>query len=197
MVDASRYKLKLLGFTDRQMDELSKKTRRMVHCCCPRAAANIFGFMRQLWRRYWFCKSRQTAVITVPTDKSKKIYGKVISLDPILDKETRSIRARISAANPAGLIRHQSYLNVEIQVRWKCFDRACWRGDGYRYPSDCICRWRNGVFNPGKLRLAQKRRLLHGNIRFSRRGERGNWSEFSYWFESQLKAIPWHAGNTW
>jgi Cu(I)/Ag(I) efflux system membrane fusion protein len=65
----------------------------------------------------------------MPMYRSEKLYGKIVALDPVIEKETRSIRARISAPNPFGKIEHRTYLDVEINVGL---------GDRLVVPSDAV-----------------------------------------------------------
>jgi Cu(I)/Ag(I) efflux system membrane fusion protein len=95
MVDASKYKLSLMGFSEGQINDISKKDGPDNSLLLPA------GDDKNIW---------------VYASTSKKFNGKIVSIDPVMDPATRSVRARILAINPYGTIEHRTYLDVAIAV---------------------------------------------------------------------------------
>jgi multidrug efflux pump subunit AcrA (membrane-fusion protein) len=61
-------------------------------------------------------KPGQSALVSLPTVTREKFRGKVVAIDPVLDPQTRSARARIFIENNPAALKPDSYGSVEIQV---------------------------------------------------------------------------------
>lgn len=118
MVDASKYKLRMIGIGESQIEEIAKQDAPDNSLLLPEGDEKKIWVYASIYEDdLEFVKPGQNVAITVPTSKSQKFYGTIVSLEPVIDPATRSVRARIAAVNPYGMIEHRTYLDIEISVQ--------------------------------------------------------------------------------
>lgn len=61
-----------------------------------------------------FVKIGAPAVVTLPYGPNRSFRGRIAYIDPVLDAVSRTAKARIEMANPAGLFKPEMYTEIEI-----------------------------------------------------------------------------------
>lgn len=143
--ERSRQQLRTLGMTDERLRALAQhgrldaslpltaplpgliSERRLTlgETVDPGRTEPIFVIVdpRQLWvnaslfeKDLARVRQGQLAEVTTPAYPGRSFHGRVTLLSPTLDRETRTARARITVANPEGLLRPEMFASIRIQV---------------------------------------------------------------------------------
>lgn len=113
LVNAAALKLKLSGLSQKQIEDLAKnkendETLLISSDQTTWVYATIYEYETDL------VKIGQEATIKTISYPDKEFKGKIVSLDPIFDAMTRSIRARIKTDNPDDLLKPNMFVDVEM-----------------------------------------------------------------------------------
>ncbi len=130
LVEAARTRLRLLGMSETEINDLEKnesQDRRLIlptanfpHLYPPPAKAGggkeggVWVYATIYEYEIPFVKAGSQIKIFVPTFPDKEFTGEVKALDPVLDSGTRSIRVRAQVANPEGLLKPEMYVDVYL-----------------------------------------------------------------------------------
>jgi len=117
LVLAAQFKLKLQGLSDEQIEELKSKTESergllVLDSTTPYAWAYLTIYEYDLAS----VKIGDHVVLKTVAYPGEEFNGKIIALDPVLDMNTRSIRARVEVANPEGKLKPNMYGDAFIHV---------------------------------------------------------------------------------
>jgi len=137
-----------------------------------------------------FVRVGQPAEMLLPYQPGKKFIGRVTFIDPTLDEETRTVKARIEIRNPQGVLKPEMYGDVVIRGT---------RGSGVAVPDDAVISTgeRNivfvakgdGVFEPREVILGVRVRDLYEIKEGLEAGEQvATGANFLLDSESKLKA---------
>jgi multidrug efflux pump subunit AcrA (membrane-fusion protein) len=115
LLDSIIFKLKILGFNENEINKLSQgnDARSLILTEGSGKAwieASVFESDIVL------IKIGQKVVVTAPSIPGKIFPGSIIAIDSVLDTETRTVRTRILIDNTSNLLKHEVYVNVDIQV---------------------------------------------------------------------------------
>lgn len=115
IVDASRLRLRHLGFTDALIDEMttwSKPDHRLLLGGAGEywVYASIYEYELPL------VHAGESAAVDVSAIPGQAFVGSIKSIDPMLDPATRTARVRILVEDPQGLLKPSMYVNVAIAV---------------------------------------------------------------------------------
>ncbi|MHB9155175.1 MAG: efflux RND transporter periplasmic adaptor subunit, partial [Endomicrobiales bacterium] len=116
LVDASRFKLKLMGLGDAQINDLAAKGVPDSSLLLTRGEKNVWVYASVYQDDLRYVKTGQTVLLSAPSITSAKFSGKIVAIDPVLDPGTRSAKARILTENSSDTFKPETYLNVEINV---------------------------------------------------------------------------------
>jgi hypothetical protein len=116
LLDASRFKLKLMGLGDEQISNLREQGVPDSSLLLTKGNKNVWVYASVFEDDTRYVKAGQTVSLSAPSIISDEFSGKIIAIDPVLDPGTRSAKARILAENPSDLLKPETYLNVEINV---------------------------------------------------------------------------------
>ncbi len=78
--------------------------------------SNIWAEIEVFERQIQHLKLGQIAAITLDAFPGRRWSGKIIYLDPTLNRQTRTLKAYVEINNPNGMLRPEMYVNVEIRV---------------------------------------------------------------------------------
>ena len=116
MVESARFKLKLLGFSDQQINNIGARAEPDISLINATGQSSAWVYAQIYEYDLSYVRSGQTALIKIPAAGGRELVGSVRSIDPVLDTQTRSARARIYIDNTLGLLRSEAYVNVSIAI---------------------------------------------------------------------------------
>ena len=199
LVRASALRLRQLGLSEEQIAECGRTDEPPVnllvggggHGGAVWVYAQIYEF------EIGMVRPGQAAEMTTPAYPGRKFRGTVKSLDPVLSSETRSLKARIEAQDPEGLLKLEMYVNTVIRVSlgWKlALPESALLDSGERKLA--FVDLGGGRIEPRELSLGQEAEGYYEVLGGLREGERVVTSaNFLIDSESKLKAAISGAGK--
>jgi Cu(I)/Ag(I) efflux system membrane fusion protein len=142
--DASRSRLKLWGFTDAQIAELTRTGRPKVAVTVFSPAAGVVterlvttgqyvnegaplfsvALQSSVWVEAELYENEigrvavgTPAVVTTEAYPGKTLQGRVAFVDPVVNPETRTLKVRVDLANPGGLLKAEMFVKVALKGR--------------------------------------------------------------------------------
>lgn len=117
LVSAAELKLKLLGLSDQQIEELKSKTESdksliISDTSTPYGWAYLTIYEYDLGE----VKIGDHVVLKVVAYPGEEFNGQIVALDAVLDASTRSVRARVKIDNPQAKLKPNMYLDGIIHV---------------------------------------------------------------------------------
>jgi len=117
LVGSSRRKLKLLGLGEGQIKELEEKREVQTSLILPEEKMWIYGDVYE-YELSWVKVDAKVKIITSSLP-GEEFYGVVISINPVLDPKTRSLRFRAEVDNPGLKLKPEMYVDVVIMSKYK------------------------------------------------------------------------------
>ena len=117
LVSAAALKLKLLGLSDAQIEELKTKTdsdRSLI--ISDAASPHVWAYLIIYEYDLGGVKTGDHVVLTAIAYPGEEFMGRIAALDPVLDADTRSVRARVKIDNPGAKLKPNMYLDAFIHV---------------------------------------------------------------------------------
>ncbi|MFA5117282.1 MAG: efflux RND transporter periplasmic adaptor subunit [Candidatus Omnitrophota bacterium] len=117
LVLAAGLKLKLLGLSGQQIEELKTKTESdksliISDPSSPYSWVYIIIYEYDLKE----VKTDAHVVLQAVAYPGKEFSGQIVALDPVLDANTRSVRARVKIDNPLAELKPNMYLDAFIHI---------------------------------------------------------------------------------
>lgn len=112
IVEAARQRLALMGMGQGQIDELAREGRSDARLVLPEGSAWVYATIYE--RELPSVHEGQRAVIELP-DGTTIGSGIVRAVDPVLDPETRSARARIEVSDAGRKLRPNMFVTAILQ----------------------------------------------------------------------------------
>ncbi len=198
LVASAKVKLELMGLNEELMGELEVAGMPDKSLLVSKAGEKVWMYAPIYEHDLDAVKIGQKVKVTAQTvAPGKKYEGKVRSIDPVIDPETRSVNLRAQLENPEGSLRPNVFVNAEIQVDF---------GDQLIIPEDAVLDSGerqiafvgkgDGIFEPRSLKLGSK--LDNGYIVLSGIDEGESVVDQATFFvdsESKLKAALSQAGG--
>lgn len=117
LVKAAGLKLKLQGLDIKQIEELHKTKENDQSLLLASAEAGFIWVYAAIYEyEVEWVRPGLEAVVTAAAYPGKEWTGRIAALDPVFDAQTRSVRARIKAGNPGGLLQPDMYVDVQISA---------------------------------------------------------------------------------
>lgn len=117
MVIASTFKLKLMGLADQQIEELKTKTVSDRSLLLSDALTPyVWAYLTIYEYDLGSVKVGDHVVVTAIAYPSEEFSGKIVAVDPVLNMDTRSARARVQIDNPQGKLKPNMYADALIHV---------------------------------------------------------------------------------
>lgn len=117
MVVASALKLKLMGLADQQIEELKSKTGSDRSLLLSDALTPyVWAYLTIYEYDLGSVKVGDHVVVTAIAYPSEEFSAKIVSVDPVLNMDTRSARARVQIDNPQGKLKPNMYADALIHV---------------------------------------------------------------------------------
>ena len=117
LVESSRRKLRLLGLSSLQIEELEEKREVQTSLILPEEKMWIYGDVYE-YELGWV-KVNEKVKITTSSLPGEEFHGIIISLNPVLDPKTRSLRFRVEVDNPDLRLKPEMYVDVVIMSMYK------------------------------------------------------------------------------
>lgn len=114
LVESSRTKLKLMGLGDGQIRRVGASRASPMGLILPKG--NVWIYAEVFEYELGGLKVDQPVEVTSPSAPGKTFTGKLGSISPVLNAQTRSVRVRALVPDPEGLLRPDSFVNVRIKV---------------------------------------------------------------------------------
>lgn len=117
LVVASAFKLRLQGLSDEQIEELKTKSKSdrallISDALSPYSWAYLTIYEYDLGS----VKAGDHVVLTVIAYPGEEFSGKITAIDPVLDMNTRSVKARVQVDNLEGKLKPNMYADALIHV---------------------------------------------------------------------------------
>lgn len=114
LVQSAKFKLKLAGLSDEQMQQLVNGKEENLNLLLPAETiwiyADIYAYESGL------VKPGQSVKITTPAFPKMKYTGEIKTVDAVLNAMTRSLRVRIEASDKEKLLKPEMFVDVEIEI---------------------------------------------------------------------------------
>lgn len=117
LVNSSKRKLRLLGLSKEQIEELEKKREVETNLILPEEKMWIYGDVYE-YELSWVKKDAKVKV-TASSLPGEEFNGVIASLNPVLDPKTRSVRFRAKVDNPGLRLKPEMYVDVVIMSMYK------------------------------------------------------------------------------
>ncbi len=112
LVKSSRKKLKLLGLGDEQIAELERNKFTEDNLILPQKDTWIYGEAYE-YELFWI-KPNEKIVVTSSNLPGEKFEGLIASVNPTVDRNTRSITFRAKVNNPELKLKPDMYVDIMI-----------------------------------------------------------------------------------
>jgi len=115
-MEKSRYKLRLLGMDDSEIQKLKMNKQVDKSLIMPEDKTWIYA---ELYESdiAWVKKGQKVAVLSMAYP-DKEFTGRIISINPTLNDMTRSVQVRITLSNTQFLLKPGMYVDVIIKVTY-------------------------------------------------------------------------------
>lgn len=115
VIESARLRLRLLGLTHEQIQALETKKSPERSLLLPEdGEAWVYADIYQ--QEIPLVQIGQELEITMPARPDRKFSGRVDSVDPVVDRETRTVRVRAKVKDPEGILRPDMFLNVALKI---------------------------------------------------------------------------------
>lgn len=115
LIEAARTRLRLLGMSENEIEELEKKAVHDRNLILP---SQPFVWVYAAVYEYELPSVQigSRVRVKVPTFPDREFMGEVRALDPVLDRGTRSIRLRARVEDPERLLKPEMYVDVYLET---------------------------------------------------------------------------------
>lgn len=113
-LESAKFRLSLLGYTEDDIRELEQFLQPDKNLIYP--GKNVWMHAEIYEYDLSMVKPGQNVTATTPAYPSEKFTGTVRFIEPVLNPQTRSARARIVFDNPEGKLKLEMYADLEIKV---------------------------------------------------------------------------------
>ena len=117
LVESSKRKLRLLGLSKEQIEELESKREIETSLILPEDKMWIYGDVYE-YELAWVKKDAKVKV-TTSSLPGEEFNGIIASLNPVLNPKTRSVRFRAEVNNPGLRLMPEMYVDVVIMSMYK------------------------------------------------------------------------------
>lgn len=115
-VNASESKLSLMGMNREQIEQLKKSNKPDETLYLPSGKKTVWVYVTVYESYLGIVKPGVPVEITTLAFPGKTFRGKVSSLNPTLNPDTRSLQARLEVDNPSGELKPGMYADANIHV---------------------------------------------------------------------------------
>ncbi len=114
LIRASELRLRQLGLSDEQINELQRSGETHINLLLPGARAWLYAQIYEY--EIGLIKPGQEIEAAMPAYPGKVFRGTIKAVDSILSAETRTLRVRAEVENPDNMLKPEMYAEVKIKV---------------------------------------------------------------------------------
>lgn len=114
LMNATILRLRQLGFSQEEIQKIEKEDH--TNLILPKKNEPVWIYAQIYEYESALAKVGQIMEVRSQALPGKKFSGKIRAIDPILNKETRSIRVRAEVPNPENLLKPEMFVEVKIHV---------------------------------------------------------------------------------
>lgn len=117
LAEAAKLKLKLLGLSDKQIEELKVKAesdRGLI--ISDSLTSYVWAYLTIYEYDLGAIKVSDHVTLKVTAYPEDEFQGEVVSIDPIFDMNTRSVRGRVRIDNPQGKLKPNMYADAYLHI---------------------------------------------------------------------------------
>lgn len=120
LIESSKRKLALLGLNENQIQTLEETKEAQSSLVLPSEKMWIYGDVYE-YELNWI---KEGAYITAKPIglAGEEFYGKIVSINPVVDPQTRSVRFRAMIDNPNQRLKPQMYVDILIMSQYTSLD---------------------------------------------------------------------------
>jgi membrane fusion protein, copper/silver efflux system len=113
---AAQFKLKLQGLSDEQIEELKSKTESDRGLLISDTTGYVWAYLTVYEYDLDSVKVGDNVILKFIAYPGQDFGGKIVAIDPVLDMNTRSVRARVQVDNPQGKLKPNMYGDALIHI---------------------------------------------------------------------------------
>ncbi len=114
LIRASELRLRQLGLSEQQLDELAGNADTHSNLLLPGAKAWLYAQIYEY--EIGLIKAGQEIEATTPAYPGKVFSGVIKAVDSILSAETRTLRIRAEVENPDNMLKPEMYAEIKIKI---------------------------------------------------------------------------------
>jgi Cu(I)/Ag(I) efflux system membrane fusion protein len=115
LISASVLRLRQMGLSDSQIDRLGRAKRDPTNLLLATEGGSVWVYADVFEYESGLVKNGQEMEITSVAFPGRTFHGKIVAVDTILNRETRTLRARGEVPS-AGLLKPEMYVDVKIPI---------------------------------------------------------------------------------
>ncbi|MFH2203962.1 MAG: efflux RND transporter periplasmic adaptor subunit [Elusimicrobiota bacterium] len=117
LLESSKLRLKILGISEGQIEELAKRGKPEVSLLLAQGKGSTPWLYADVYESDLPVVRVGQAVKAVSSSLPGEVFeGRIKAIDPTINPKTRSVRIRVQLDDAKGLLRPDTYLNARIQV---------------------------------------------------------------------------------
>ncbi|TRZ49882.1 HlyD family efflux transporter periplasmic adaptor subunit [bacterium] len=117
LVEASKLKLRLLGLSDMQIEELKTKAesdRGLI--ISDSLTSYVWAYLTIYEYDLDIVKAGDHVILKIIAYPDEEFQGEIVSIDPVLDMNTRSVRGRVRIDNSQGKLKPNMYADAFLHI---------------------------------------------------------------------------------
>lgn len=116
LVSATEKKLRLLGMSKEQIEELAKNGEAKENLFLPVKDDKVWVYITVYEYEMDLVAAGSEVEVTASAFPGKIFKGKIVAITPVLNAESRSLQVRAEIENPEGKFRPEMFVNAKIKV---------------------------------------------------------------------------------
>lgn len=116
MIESSKRRLLLLGLNEKQISEIEKTWQVQTNLILPGDKMWIYGDIYE-YEINWVKTGSYVSVRPLSL-AGEEFFGQVVSINPVVDPQTRSVRIRALIDNPGQRLKPEMYVDIEIMSQY-------------------------------------------------------------------------------
>lgn len=113
---AARNKLKLLGISDGQITRIEETRKPETNLYLPGRGENVWAYISIYEYEIGLVKAGAQVELEATAYPGEVFFGKVISINPVLDPVTRTNQVRVEIANPEDKLKPEMFVSADIRA---------------------------------------------------------------------------------